>query len=500
MSTVKIGWGRREVSTEQRVVLPGQLHQRVSQGIHDPLYTTALCVDGGEGQDAVIFCACDLVVLGNGVIQMTKDKVAAMRPEIPVENIVMGATHTHTGGSVSQVKDTAVDGTPIVTGKVYREFFTNMCAEAICEAWDSRAEGGIGYGYGYAVVAHSRRTVYLEDLSKDNPMAVAPNGYGCMYGNTKRDTFSHYESGADHFLNAMFTFDANEKLTGIVVNVPCPSQISEMMTKLSADYWNEVREAVAKEFGPDVYVLPQCAAAGDLSPRVLHYKEAQARRMKLKYDLPYDAAGSNHQYNKCMGERYDIAQRILEGLKDIYSWATKEILTELPVRHISKKLSLQKRMLTEQERDQCRSNLEALKDLVPQPEGYTPEEYALALSHYNTIKARNEGVVERFKTQHEDPTLETQVHAVQIGDIAFATNRFELFMDYQHRIQARSPFVQTFIIQLAGDEGGYYLPTKRGIANKGYGASMFDNRVGFEGGQQLVEGTLEMLGELKDRG
>jgi len=31
-----------------------------------------------------------------------------------------------------------------------------------------------------------------------------------------------------------------------------------------------------------------------------------------------------------------------------------------------------------------------------------------------------------------------ELHVVCLGDIAFTTNRFELYMDYMHRIQARS--------------------------------------------------------------
>ena len=120
-------------------------------------------------------------------------------------------------------------------------------------------------------------------------------------------------------------------------------------------------------------------------------------------------------------------------------------------------------------------------------------------SRYDSLKNRNTRVLNKYENQKTDKTLEITVHAVQIGEIAFATNRFELYQDFQHRIQARSPFTQTFIIQLGGDNGGTYLPTTRGVANKGYSACIFDNQVGPEGGQELVENTLEMLNELYNR-
>jgi len=65
-----------------------------------------------------------------------------------------------------------------------------------------------------------------------------------------------------------------------------------------------------------------------------------------------------------------------------------------------------------------------------------------------------------------------------------------------HRIQARSPFEQTFVVQLAGqpgNEGGSYLCTERGAWGRGYSASMFCNLVSPQGGQELVEETVKIL-------
>ena len=77
MSTVKIGWAKREISTTEPVEVPGQMYLRVSEGIHDPLYVTALCVDGGEGQDKVIFLSCDIVTPWRGILQPIRDKLKA---------------------------------------------------------------------------------------------------------------------------------------------------------------------------------------------------------------------------------------------------------------------------------------------------------------------------------------------------------------------------------------------------------------------------------------
>ena len=141
MSSFKIGWGKRELSCDKPVSIPGQMYIRVSEGIHDPLYATAMCVDSGEEQ--VIFCTADLVVLRNGVIEMTRQKVTKLCPEIPVEKIIMGATHTHSGCCVTETPATTPDGKEIYPGIEYREFFTDQCAQAIVDAWQNRAEAAM---------------------------------------------------------------------------------------------------------------------------------------------------------------------------------------------------------------------------------------------------------------------------------------------------------------------------------------------------------------------
>jgi hypothetical protein len=65
-----------------------------------------------------------------------------------------------------------------------------------------------------------------------------------------------------------------------------------------------------------------------------------------------------------------------------------------------------------------------------------------------------------------------------------------------HRIQARSPFIQTFVVQLCSAPGGSYVSTERAVESKVYSASLFCNLVGTQGGQELVEATLDALGEL----
>lgn len=500
MSAIKIGWAMREISIDDNLCLFGQMHLRISQGILDPTYTTALVLDSGEGH--AIFCCCDIEAHRGDSIQRTIDKVVAMRPEIDPNSIVMNATHTHAAGSLLPTDPTSPDGVPLYDGMQYREFVAQQSADAIVEAWDNRCEGGIAYGYGYAVVGHSRRSVYSVDRFQNTKgLVIAPNGHGVMYGNPNRPEFSHYEAGADHFLNLMFTYDSRNKLTGIIVNVPCPSQLCGGSMLQSSDYWHDVRQAVKETYGEDAMVMPQCAFAGDISPRILHYDVAQTRRMKLKYGMEYDPVtwktGSTTDYNtKAMAERKDICERIMAGINEVYGWASKDIQTQLKVKSVFKVITVPRRFITDEEKAWCENTLEVAKSCVPDPKDSTPEEYRKAFSNYNSLKGRNERALRMYEEQKTDPTREVNLHVVQVGDVAFTTCPYETYMDYMHRIQARSPFTQTFVIQLCSGPDASYLATERAMANKGYSASIFCNRIGAEAGQAIVDASVETLCEI----
>lgn len=106
----------------------------------------------------------------------------------------------------------------------------------------------------------------------------------------------------------------------------------------------------------------------------------------------------------------------------------------------------------------------------------------------------HEDVIKRYELQKTDPQpmCETTIHVVRIGDTAVATNSFELFGDFGIQMQARSPAVQTFVVQLSGFPSSY-LPSQRAAAGGGYSAIVQSNTVGPEGGQVLVDRTVELI-------
>jgi hypothetical protein len=147
-------------------------------------------------------------------------------------------------------------------------------------------------------------------------------------------------------------------------------------------------------------------------------------------------------------------------------------------------LDLPVRRVTPQERDHALADIARLEG-DPQAE----PQARFALLH------RSRRGLERFARQEVKPFLPVELHVLRVGDAAFATNPFECFLDFGLRIKARSPAPQTFCVQLAAGYEGY-LPTARAVRGGHYGAEVASNEVGPEGGQVLVNRTLDRLREL----
>ena len=513
--TLNIGWGRRSLNPGRPVAITGQFYLRVSLGEYTPVVAEALAIE--NGRDAVIFVSADMVSLRGGILDMVRARLRAKAPEIPADKLILNATHTHAGPSFSNAVP-AVPGLAYMPAAEMKEFLATQIADAVIDAWRSRAPGSVAFGYGFATVGHSRRTVYSRE--QEVPPEVLRrnaggfvNGLGRMYGNTAEDTFSHYEAGTDAFANFMFTFDASGKLTGAVVNVPCPAQTNEHAWVLHAGFWHPVREKLRAGYG-DIGVICQCAAAGDLAPRQMHYRAAELRRYKLKYPglydrfvndpLPYpagffknaDEERARREYDVCERLRAeDIAGRIAAAFDEVLAWARNDKLTAPVLRHEVAVVKLARRMVSEAEfREDKRifDELSAEKAALERSGRPIPRTLVARMN-------RCRRTLGRYEAQKSSPSIETCVHAVRIGDFAFVSNRFELFIDYMHRIQGRSPFVQTIVVQLVADpglDGGSYLATERAVANKGYSAILQSNQVSPEGGQQLVDLTVGMLKRL----
>ncbi len=487
--TLKVGWASVDTTPPHTVPLSGQFHMRLSEGVRDPLSATvmAMASTSPDGKPVrVVMVSCDLVSVSQELIEAVRERSCALRPELEPTDIILNATHTHTAPEIRVSKATWNVGmrpadlgieTEVMSPAEYNAFLVERIAGAIVQACNNCQPAGIGFGLGHATIGYNRRICYTTGETK-------------MYGGVNKTEFSHIEAGVDPSINVLCVWNQEKKLTGIVVNLACPSQVSELEFQVSADYWHETRLALREKLGQDVFILPQCSAAGDVVPG------------KSWRTVPEWRAQERMYQHHGISQRDDIARRITEAVVPIIEGIGREIDWSPTLAHCAQTLALPLRKLTEQdvrdaeaEADTHRLKLESLKsELQANPKLRENPRWYCPLTHAYRIILRNQGVCDRYERQKRDPHQPTEAHAIRLGEVAFATNPFEYYVDYGLGIKARSPAIQTFLIQLAGP--GTYLPTARAVAGKSYGAMPVSTPIGPEGGQQLADWTVQSLIDL----
>ena len=105
------------------------------------------------------------------------------------------------------------------------------------------------------------------------------------------------------------------------------------------------------------------------------------------------------------------------------------------------------------------------------------------------------GTVTRYEVQQTIETDPIEMHVLRLGDVAFATNPYELFLNYGNQIRARSKAKQTFLVQLCCGSKGY-LPTEKAEKGGHYSAYVSSGCTGHEGGDLLVRKTLGEINKM----
>ena len=477
---LKIGWAMNDISTDKPVWLAGTFHRRVSKGLRDPLCATALAIDNGE--DCVVFLSMDLIHSPEVIVKWVRILVKREIPDFPVEKIVFNGTHTHTGPNLYRQDKVT---------KEYRQYVMKQAAKSVIEAWNNRKPGRIAYGYDLVVTAFNRRIVYFTK-QKGSP-GGSPAGYAKLHGKTDTPDFSHVEGGADPFANYLFTYDLDGKLTGAIINVGYTAQVSIKDVHLSSDTWSDFRKLMAEKH-PGVFVLPQVAAAGEATFEQPYYKAAEKRRYRLIYGREEAYPGEF--------QRKQIAGRILTSFERARSWAEKEQFSDLPIRHVTKKLMLSRYIPSEAE---CRQAREDLKEIARRreklPEIKDPKLRQRRETSLKTSENRCKRVLAIVEESKTKPKLPMEFHVLRIGDVGFVSEQYEYYFEFGQRIQARSPFTQTFVIEMSAIvDGGStgYLATERATKNGGYGVGPLSCRLSPQGGQEIVEEAVKTLKELKE--
>ena len=492
MSNIKIGWSEVSIVPEGRKVrLFGQFYERISDVVETPISVTGLAIESGA--DAAIFVSCDLVSVPHKLL----DEVRERLPEdFPKEKLMINAIHTHTSIGYENSSDTNTlnnirrvlqqmlpegygyksivdDKIPnLLEGKEAREFIIDRITKAALAAWENRKEACYATGFGRATVGMCRRVCYDDGSAK-------------MWGDTNSANFTELEAGNDSGIELLFTYDMNKKLTGVVANVACPAQVLEHQNFISSDYMGKLKRIIREKYGNEVNLLGLISPAGDMCPRdmirwvdaEIELKDPNIERDKI---IPRKADPSMFDIKGCEKVAKRIANEVFWALDEV-----DEYVSEATLVHKNIKLDLPLRRVTPKEYE---ASLAVIKEFA--------SNIKRDINFADNAKLQiHSGNVGRYQVQQTTDLVGVEVHVIRLGDIAFATSPFELFLNYGNQIRARSLAKQTFMAQLSCGSAGY-LPTEKAEKGSHYSAFIGSGLVGHEGGNLLVRKTLSEINEM----
>lgn len=426
--------------------MAGGYHESLSTGVRDPLMAKALVLEQGGCRSALV--VLDLCSIGREVSDRVRARVSR-DSGIPVERIVVSATHTHGGpeyyGVLWEVwhEAAAAKGTADLHRTAdYVALLEERIARAVSEAdarkRPARIEAGSSLlpGIAFNRRYHMSGGAVVTNPGKRRPGILRPAGP--VDEDLPVVLFREADTGRPFALLTLFAMH-------VAVHGG---------TEFSADYPGHLQRALREKLGGGFISLFAEGTAGDVN------------HVDVGSDRPQPPDTEPKRIGAAM------AAKILETLPG---------LREVPPRlgSSSTRTSLPLRAVTAQEETRARDTL-ALR-VSPKPPFM---DLVAAYRSLWTAKLR----------ARDGAALRAEIQAFRLGDdLAVVTLPHEVFVELGLAIQARSPFRRTLVVTLANDVD-FYVPTRKAFGEGGYEVTTSPLEPG--GGERLVDAAVALLERL----
>jgi len=473
-----VGWAERDITPElggKKIPLSGLYYVREATNVHSRL--KFVCCVMRQGDEQVLMGEADVVTGWDPFTKKLAARVHELVPEIRLESIFVGCPHTHSAPYLRPCYTPAADKWAqehpgFLTPDEYADFVVERAAAAFVEAWRKARPGSVKRAFGAARLGHCRISLYRDGTSE-------------MYGDTHRDDFVGMLEGEDSGVEMLFTYDASGKKTGVFVNAACPAQVMEQTYEISSDFAGATREKLAREYGDGFHMIYHLGPGGDQSPRDL------VRGEESDGFGGWDAATVDV-----------LSDRLAACVKGAVPTGCPSVLE-----HRVRKMRLPVRRVSEQEVSAAKADLSKLEAKWPGTTAW--DDFMRDVRLHEQTKTRNpfdsklhpyavmdvdRAVLARAETQDKEPFFDVESHVVRIGDVAFVSHPFELYLLFGQVIKARSAAKQTFLIGKCGSGG--YVPTERSEKAVGYSGGVNVGKIGHEGGFRFCEEIVSGVGEL----
>ncbi|MGE3309375.1 MAG: PVC-type heme-binding CxxCH protein [Limisphaerales bacterium] len=387
------------------VIVNAMFTERTATQTVDRLVVRALVLE--EGNLRVAIAVVDTCMMSRELIDQAKT-MAHRTTGIPVDRMLVSATHTHSAPSAMACLGSRVDPR-------YAAFLPGRIADAIRMADGRREPAEVGWGtIDDWKHTFNRRWIRRPDRLMNDPFGK-PTVRAHMHPGHESPDAVGPSGPVDPGLSVLGLRTLNGAPLAVFANY---SQHYYGSPLLSSDYYGRFADFVARGLGagPEFVGIMSQGTSGD--------------QMWMDYGAPRRDIG----YDAYAKEIADEVLGLLRGM----SFRQSAIL-----RMAERKLSLAYRVPDEARLDWARQVKAALGERLPQTQ---PEIYALEAVHL-----------------HERQRTEVVVQALRIGDLGIAAMPNEVYAITGLKVKSWSPLRPTFVVELANGGDGYIPPPEQHV-------------------------------------
>lgn len=451
---LKAGYAAVDITPPAGIPMAGYYNIRKAEGKHDPLMAKTLVLESGGTRVAIV--ACDLVGIDRPLIETARRQVHGQTGLAP-ENVMISATHSHTGPLLNLRFGAAADAASKALIERYREELPRKVAQSVHAAASHLAAVRASAATGREEsLAFCRRFLMKDGTVRFNPGKLNPD-------------IVRPASTPDYDVQVVYiekeTRARSKKVGPVTATLttgesgPLATYVNYAMhldttggTFFSADYACTLGQLLARIKAPEMGTMFTIGSAGNIN------------HIDVKTKTP----------QKGYGEAERIGT-VLAG--EVLKTFTKLQRIETPaLRARSTMVPLEIPTFTEQEVAAARKTAEGFGG---------PRQVFLDMVH--AFKVLDDA-------ERAGQPIDAEVQVIAMGShTAWVGLPGEVFVELGRAIKEKSPFPQTIIVELANGSIGY-IPDRKGFKEGAYEA--INSRFSPGGGEKLVDAAVKLLGEL----
>jgi neutral ceramidase len=443
-ANLRVGVAAVDITPPPGIPMAGYYHERGADDVLDPLFSKAMVVESGGERAA--FVVLDLISITRGITDEARAQIEKATG-IPGGRVMISATHAHTGPELANRGKRSADmGGQKQIAVDYTEALPAKIATGVRLANERLLPAQLHVAKGRCENLTFNRRYFMRDGSvgwnpgKQNPDIVMPAG-----PSDPEVSLLYVEkpgaAGPTQSLATYVNFSMHPDTCG--------------GSKISADWPGALSRVLAGYHGPNHLTLVANGTCGNLN----HFDTS--------WGWPQGTPIEQHRIATILGASVFQAYKNLTSVT-AGSLRAKSEIVELALPEITP------------------AQLEEARQTVATTKDDRGGNFMKLVRSYRTLDiAGREGKPHRVEVQ-----------GIALGkDLAWVSLPGEIFVELGLAIKKRSPFPQTFVIELANENIGY-VPDRRSYAEGNYEPE--SARCAAGSGEKLVAAAVKLLTELQE--